>query len=174
MNNLASFCSHYGEIGVLKGSTFCSAIQHNSLKTAIAIDNFSQFPDVSDNKSDFLKYSGIFSPVNTTVTLIENDCWTNGILDPFPRMDFLLYDGDHGAESQYKACQHFVSSMEDTFLFAVDDYSAWNWVKESTKKGILDSGCRVLFDAELWNGKEGDNDGWHNGFYVAVLQKISP
>lgn len=170
MNNLGALARNYLEIGVHKGGTFCSTIFENALGTAVAIDKYSEFDD-GNAEGEFIRNVDEFKHPATAFAIIREDCWDTIRLSGRPQFDLFLYDGDHGAEAQYKACNHFLRFMTDTFMFAVDDYSAWPSVKKATEAGIRDSGCRIIFERELWNNIPGDSGGWHNGFYLALLSK---
>lgn len=180
MNNLGAISKNFMEVGSHKGGTFCSAVfQNMNLDHATAIDNYSEFNEGSPMQ-DMLTNAGKFKPAAVSMKLITKDCWTIGP-ESLPRgIDFYLYDGEHSLEAQTKACTHFLDSMANEFIFCVDDYSVWPQVKQGTQEGIAieqlrhtlsKGGFKVLFEQELWDGQEGNNFGFHNGFYVALLKK---
>lgn len=170
MNNLGSMANNYLEIGVHKGGTFCSTCYDNKLWVTRAVDNFSEF-NADNPRAELEKNIRLFCKTPAVCEVVEQDCWTLERRYHLLPTDLFLYDGDHSSDSQYKACSHFLPLMADQFIFCVDDYSAWPHVKEATQRGIKDAKLTVLFERELWNGREGDNDGWHNGFYVALIKK---
>lgn len=170
MNNLGAISNNFFEIGSHKGGTFCSAVfQNDHLQNAVAIDNFSEFND-GEPMRELISNVGLFKPGPVKFKLIAQDCWETKGLDGM-KFDFYLYDGSHDFHSQRKACTHFLDVMADEFIFCVDDYSVWEHVHLGTKEGICESGCSVVFHNELYNGIEGDNHGWHNGLYVALMRK---
>lgn len=89
-----------------------------------------------------------------------------------------MYDGNHAKESHYKALVHYYSCLDDIFIFIVDD---WNWidVRDGTYDSFKQLNLSVLYEREIrttddnthpeW-GTEKQKQ-WHNGIYVAILQK---
>ena len=171
LNNLGAISKNYLDCGSHRGGSYCSTVfMNDNLETGTCIDNFSEFNDGNPLK-DLLDNAGKFKPDNTKFKLISKDCWTVKP-EELPKIDLYLYDSEHSSEAQYRAVTHFLDAMTDGFIFVVDDF-CWNggYVKEATLKGIADSGLKVLFEQELWNGVEGDNFSYHNGLYVALLSK---
>jgi hypothetical protein len=81
-----------------------------------------------------------------------------------------MYDGDHNEESQFKALDHFLSCLDDEFIFVVDD---WNWeeVQKGTRRAIRELGVETTFEKEVtWDG-DIERDGWWNGIGAFVLKK---
>lgn len=174
MNNLGAISNDFLEIGSHKGGTFCSTVFGNDhLGTTVAVDNFSEFnKEEGHPMSHLLSNVGRFKPGKIKFTLVNKNCWERPLMSIDGNcFDLYLYDGPHNLEDQRRACTQFLDSMANQFIFCVDDYSVWPFVKEGTQLGIRDSGCKVLFEQELYNGIEGDNFGWHMGFYVALLEK---
>lgn len=147
----------YLEIGVHRSSTFSSTLFRNNL-FGVAIDNWSEFNEDGTVKADFLKN---IEPFGDTVQFIESDCFTTSL--PKSEYDMYLYDGGHGYEEQKMGITYFLPSMKDEFILCVDDYG-WEQVEKGTQDGIAESGLTKLFEIKL-------TDGYHNGFYVALLKK---
>ena len=172
-NNLLNITdARYLEIGTWKGSSVCSAMCGNQAKV-ICIDNWSEF---GGPKSEFLfafeKFKG-----NNDASFIESDCFKVNV-SLLPKFNIYMYDGAHDAESHYNALLHFFNCLDDTFIFIVDD---WNWpsVRNGTMDSIKKLNLKILYENAIkttnndthpeW-GSPGQKE-WHNGIYVAVLQK---
>lgn len=180
MNNLGALSTNFCEVGSHKGGTLCSGIYQNvNLSEVTSIDNFSEFDD-GKPMQELINNVGMFNPPTVKFNLIVRDCWD--IPNPPKNVDFFMYDGEHSTESQRRAMTEFIPWLADECIFVIDDFSAWPFVKEATKQGIALAelryrlknapGYKVLFEQELWDGNEGNNMGWHNGFWVGLLSKI--
>ncbi len=178
--------TRYLEIGTWKGSSICSAIYKNTGKFT-CIDNFSEFSETS-TRIELLKNLTTFRG-NTHVTFIEEDSFEVDVSE-LPKFNIYLYDGDHTREAHAQALTHYISCLDDTFIFIVDD---WNWfnVRNGTTDAIEQLGLKVLYYKEIRTNMkivyskddhvsyddtlvETDVDGpakWHNGMGVYVLQK---
>lgn len=167
-NLLSSKNSKYLEIGTWKGSTICSAMCGNSSKIVCA-DNWSEF---NGPKEEFLKNIEKYSGSND-FNYIESDCFKIDI-KKIDKFNIFMYDGNHTYESHYKALTYFIDSMEDYFIFIVDD---WNWlnVQKGTFDSIKDLKLEVLWKKEIKLTTDGsttyDKNGWWNGISVFVLKK---
>jgi len=172
-NNLLNIAdARYLEIGTWKGSSVCSAMCGNEAKV-ICIDNWSEF---GGPKSEFLFAFEKFKGKNDA-SFIESDCFKVNV-SLLPKFNIYMYDGNHDAESHYNALLHFFNCLDDMFIFIVDD---WNWksVRDGTIDAIKKLNLKVLYENEIkttnndthpeW-GSPGQKE-WHNGIYVAVLQK---
>jgi hypothetical protein len=180
MNNLGAIGTRFAEIGTHKGGTFCSTIfQNENLINAFAVDNFSEFTEDGNPMQELLSNVAKCKCDATQFSLLIKDCWD---INPHPQgVDLFLYDGNHSAEAQERAMTHFIPWMADEFIFCIDDFSAWPWVKPATEAGIAlaelrhkigKEGYRVLFQQELWDGNEGNNMGWHNGYVVYLFSRV--
>lgn len=166
LNNLGAISSNYLEIGVHRGATFISSVYKNDLETYIAIDNFSELAEDGTVKDELFLNCKKFG---LNLILLDQDCFTITKKDILRPIDFYLYDGNHSYESQKKAITHFLPMMADEFILCVDDYD-WDDVTQGTQNGIKESGINVLFETHLKS--EGlPQDGWWNGFYVALIHK---
>jgi len=171
-NLLSTGDARYLEIGTWKGSSVCSAMCNNKA-TVVCIDNWSEF---GGPKSEFLvnfeKYKG-----ENNATFIESDCFTVDI-STLPKFNIYLYDGDHKGDCHYKALIHYFNCLDDVFIFIVDD---WNWkgIRDDTYRSFQSLNLKVLYEKEIrttnddthpeWGSPEQQE--WHNGIYVAILQK---
>jgi hypothetical protein len=165
--------ARYLEIGTWKGSSVCSAMCGNKA-TVVCIDNWSQF---GGPKTEFLVNFEKFKGENDA-TFIENDCYKVDV-SLLPKFNIYMYDGNHDNESHYNALLHYYNCLDDVFIFIVDD---WNWeeVRNGTIKSIKKLNLKVLYEKEIrltWDNSHTPRDQafqtWHNGIYVAVLQKYS-
>jgi hypothetical protein len=163
--------ARYLEIGTWKGSSVCSAMYGNNAKV-ICIDNWSEFGGPKDIfLQNFNKYKG-----NNIAGFIENDCYKIDVSE-FPKCNIYMYDGNHTADSHYKALTHYYSCLDDIFIFIVDD---WNWesVRNGTFYAITKLNLKILYYKEIrltydnshTPSKEA-SETWWNGIYIAVLQK---
>ena len=180
INNLCAMpdCK-YLEVGTWKGSTLCSAMFANKINCT-CIDDWSQsFSSASDvgPKEVFLKNFKKFKGINNAI-FIEKNCWE---IDPehIGKFNIYFYDGSHSHEAQHRALTHFLPSLDDEFIFMVDD---WNLerVQWGTNKGIEENSLNVLYKKEILTTedgshpppkKSGPNSDWHNGLCVFVLKK---
>ena len=174
LNNLGAMSTHYMEHGVHKGGSFCSTIFQNQLVTATAVDCFESD---KNNKVDpaqpiFIDNVDKFIHPGTTFELIVSDSFAlspERILYP---IDLYYFDGNHSYDSQRRALTHFKQSMDDEFLYIVDDYMLDD-VSKGTQDGIKDGGYEVLFERELVTDHEYDNESWWRGLYLALLRKTN-
>lgn len=181
MNNLGAISTNFCEVGSHVGGCFCSAIFQNDIQMATSVDNFEEFNE-SSPMQQLLNNVEKFKPINTKFTLICKDCW--GPLNLPKGIDFLNYDGPHSLEYQRRAVTQYIPYLADEFILTIDDFSAWDFVKKGTNEGIALAelrhklknpelpGFTVKFHQELWNGVEGDNWGYHNGFGVYLCSKV--
>ena len=171
-NNLLN-CSdaRYLEIGTWKGSSVCSAMCGNKAKV-VCIDNWSEF---GGPKNEFLVNFENFKGENEA-SFIENDCYKVDV-STLPKFNIYMYDGTHDHESHYKALMHYYNCLDDIFIFIVDD---WNWqqVRDGTFNSIQKLNLKVLYEKEIrltWDNSHTNpiqaSQTWHNGIYVAILQK---
>jgi len=171
-NNLLNIKdARYLEIGTWKGSSVCSAMYGNKAKV-ICIDNWSEW---GGPKNEFLVNFAKFKGDNDAI-FIENDCFKVDV-STLPKFNIYMYDGEHSIESHYKALLHYYNCLDDLFIFIVDD---WNWrgVRNGTFESIDKLKLKILFEKEIrltWDNSHTPQqqayETWHNGIYVAILQK---
>ena len=167
LNELVKSDTKYLEIGVWKGSTFISAMRGNTPKSAVAIDNFSQF----NGNMEIFNAACAASNVKD-FTILDEDCFNllpeskQSIKD----VDVYFYDGDHRAEDQRQAITYYMENLANKFILIVDDYN-WQSVVVGTKKGLEENNITVHADWSLPAYVEGDPQNWWNGLYVAVCEK---
>jgi len=163
--------ARYLEIGTWKGSSVCSAMCNNKAKV-VCIDNWSEF---GGPKSEFLVNFKKFKGENDA-RFIESDCYKVDV-SSLPKFNIYMYDGNHTNESHYNALLHYYDCLDDVFIFIVDD---WNWqkVRDGTLASIQKLDLKVLYEKEIRLTLDNSDtpqplasQTWHNGIYVAILQK---
>ena len=163
--------ARYLEIGTWKGSSVCSGLCGNKA-TVLCIDNWSQF---GGPKEEFLKNFNTFKGENNA-SFLEEDCY-NVDISKLPKFNIYMYDGDHTEYSHFNALVHYYDCLDDMFIFIVDD---WNWkeVRDGTFESLKKLNLTILYEKEirLTNNNTHTNvtlarETWHNGIYVAILQK---
>jgi hypothetical protein len=163
--------ARYLEIGTWKGSSVCSAMCGNKARV-VCIDNWSEF---GGPKDEFLVNFETFKGENEA-SFIENDCY-NVDVSKLPKFNIYMYDGNPTEENHYRALQHYYNCLDNIFIFIVDDWN-WDYVRTGTRNSITNLNLKVLYEKEIrltWDNshtptKEA-NETWHNGIYVAILQK---
>ena len=163
--------ARYLEIGTWKGSSVCSAMCGNKAKI-ICIDNWSEFGGPkSEFLTNFQRYKG-----NNDASFIESDCYKIDV-SLLPKFNIYMYDGNHKNESHYKALLHYYNCLDDMFIFIVDDWN-WNGVRNGTMDSIKKLNLKILYEKEIrltWDNSHSPAqigaETWHNGIYVAILQK---
>ena len=164
--------ARYLEVGVLKGSTLCSAIHGNTVR-AVAIDNWSQF---GGPMSEFLTNLARFKTAGARVSFLEND---------FRLVDFsslgshnvYLFDGPHSRQDQVDGVVLALPALDDQFVLIVDD---WNWpeVREGTMAAVKAANLHIDHLIEIRTTLHGDHGpligaagDWHNGYFIAAVSK---
>ena len=134
-------------------------------------NNFSSLPEAS-RVLNFNTFKG-----NNDAYFVEQDCYTVDI-SRLSKFNIYMYDGDHNGDSHYKALIHYYECLDDMFVFIVDDWN-YNHVRSETLKSLKQLGLSVLYEREIRLTNDGSHtryplasDTWHNGIYVAFLQKI--
>jgi hypothetical protein len=178
LNELIKKDTNYLEIGLYKGSTFISALYKNEFKSAIAIDAYEDFEgEVGDRiLQNFLESCKRFGIGN--FFLIRNNSFklTDDQKKIINDVNVYFYDGGHSYKDHYYSLKKFYEHLSDVFIFIVDD-----WVHppavEATLNAIEYLKLKVHKKWELGYSQHLRNTGkvpglsWHNGLYIAVLEK---
>lgn len=172
-NNICSFkeCK-YLEIGTWKGSTISAAMYKNNC-SFICIDNWSEWGNNLVKKhfrNNIKKYKG-----NNKFKFIEGDCFKINI-ENIKDINVLMYDGNHSYDSHYKVLNYYYNSLDNVFIFIVDD---WNFkiIREATKKSIKDLNLKIIYEKEIIprdnrpTRRVRARRNWWNGIYVCILEK---
>lgn len=175
MNNLGSISTRYLECGVHKSGLFSSTLRNNpNISVANANDSFAS-DETSEDKAypQFCVNTNKCKSPETQLNLLINDTFLVDPIAVIGPVDLYLFDADHSYESQRKAMTHFLPAMADEFIVCVDDYD-WEEVRRGTEDGMKDrfreNGYSLEFE-QVFKGNDHDNDGWWNGFYIALLKK---
>jgi hypothetical protein len=180
-NNICSLKDcNYLEIGLYRGSTFCSAISNNDgINYAVGIDNWSQAygydteHSSSNRKEDCLSNIKKFAPINLKYKIIDSDSFSINLNSIGKDFNIYFYDGEHTACAQMMALTYFDECLADEFIFIVDDFNereGWD-VMQGTFDAIKFMGYKKLFEQTLPSRYNGDRENWWNGIFICVLKK---
>jgi hypothetical protein len=166
---------NYLEVGVFRGSTFCSAL-YNNTQNAYAIDNWSEF---GNYRNEFHENTRKYVDLDF-VQIIEEDCFSVDLKQFKHKIDVFFYDGNHSAESQEKALTYFYPVLKKNFIYIGDDYN-WSDVRKGCQSGIEKTNVTKLFEKEIFTREKnnhplrtyGESFGWWNGLGIFVLNKGS-
>lgn len=173
LNELVYEDTNYLEIGTHRGSTFVSAMYKNNPKSAVAIDSYGGPMFASDIKKEFLKNCEEHGVKN--FKFIHNDSFAlrKNEMELINDVNVYFYDGAHNAKEHEMALTYFYERLANIFIFIVDD-----WVHEPAIEGTLNAikklNPKVHKKWELGYSQHIQNNpelSWHNGLYIAVLEK---
>ena len=151
----------------------------NNNVTVVCVDDWSEWHGCSSKDSTKVDFFANFNKFkgNNDARFIEADCFSIDV-STLPKFNVYLFDGPHESQDHFKALTHFIDCLDDEFIFIVDD---WNWdcVRIGTMNAIRTLGLNVLYKTEVrttWDGSHArwgspEQKNWHNGIFVAVLQK---
>lgn len=172
LNEMVHPDTRYLEIGVHRGSTFISAMYKNEFEFACAIDQFDPPYHNDDIIKDFL--------VNCKKTkisdflVIRNDCFNlkPEQADALKNINTYFYDAGHYDWEHEKSLTYYYKHLADVFIFMVDDW-AHEPAVAGTRKALKDLNFKIHKEWELGYSQtiKRDDLGWHNGLYIAVLEK---
>lgn len=162
----------YLEIGSLTGSTVCSAMYDNNGRFT-CIENWSEFGGVK-NKTTLLHNISMCQNPSNKFCLVESDFRRVGWISKF---NIYLYDGPHQYQDQLDGIKLVLPALDDIFFLIVDD---WNYyqVRQGTKEGlkktkVLDSFEILTTDDGFHPAIWGPDSDWHNGMFLAVIEKVT-
>jgi len=166
--------ARYLEIGTWAGSTACSALYGNKVKTT-CVDNWAEFGGPKD--LFFSNIDKLKSP-DIDFSFIENDF---NLIDytSIGKFNVYMYDGAHSEENQYNGVARVLPALDDTFLLVVDDWN-WNAVRSGTLNAINDKNLSIVcsieirtMQQEVWWAPDilGSDSDWHNGYFIALIKK---
>jgi len=170
----------YLQVGLWKGSMFCSAIGGVPGITALGIDNFSLSPDrdALDSNISLVKYS------STTVDVLDQDFSTVNFSGRGP-FNVMVYDGGRGIAPD-SILPTVIDAMDSSFVFVVQDWDhAYGGGSSPLNAGVLSSiadlGLTTQYYTDVQSGgyyESGGNNSsdvyytdWHNGLGIFVLTK---
>lgn len=175
INNLISLTKNprYLEIGSWAGSTACSALFGNTVKS-LCIDNWSEF---GGPKDVFLQNIEVIKTTGTIdFDFLELD-YKQVDYSGLGKYNIFLFDGPHTEEDQYAGVSLTKPALDDVYTFIVDD---WNWeqVRIGTANAIQNCGIEVICSIEIRTTQDGttpkiiqQHSDWHNGYFIAVCKK---
>jgi hypothetical protein len=181
INNLvgATPDARYLEIGSWKGSTACSAIYGNTCK-ALCIDNWSDFlwGDSKENVRGQFEANLKAAGADTAETdFIDND-FRAVDYSTIGKFNVYMFDGPHDEQDQYDGVMIAQPALEDQYVLIVDD---WNGpgVRAGTARALEELGHTVVCSLEILTRHDNEHpvismeaSDWHNGYYVAVVNKV--
>lgn len=178
LNELVDENSCYLEIGVDRGTTFISALYKNNAKYAVGIDHYGGPLFADDIKNKFIQMAEFFDLYESKdFHLIHNDCFRLNDQDVSVlskhKFNIFFYDGAQTIESCAKLLNYYYEFLDDTFIFIVDDWSK-QIVVDGIKKSLVSSNMKIVKEWNLGHSmflKNSMELSWHNGLYVAILQK---
>lgn len=171
-NNLLNMDdARYLEIGTWKGSTVCAAMYGNK-GTVTCIDNWSEF---GGPKWEFIQNFEKFKGQNNA-KFIEQDCFHVSPSE-LGKFNIYMYDGNHAAQSHYRALTHFIESLDDVFIYIVDDWNT-DHIRSATRQAINDLKLKILWEREIRLTFDNSHtelnlarSSWWNGIFVALIKK---
>lgn len=157
---------NYLEIGVFRGGMLSEVAK--VAKTAIGIDNFSQF-DNGQNKDAVLgKIQGL-----DNCKLIEGDCFDSKVKRKVKNksIDVFFYDGDHTAKATEKAIVEYAPKLKDKAILIIDDWNH-NPAMIGTDKALYKLQSEFSFKPifQKFTFKNASPD-WWNGIAVFELTR---
>lgn len=170
LNNLLQMrAAKYLEIGPGVGSLTSSAMYNNNAKI-FCIDNWSQC-----SKDYFMENRKKFKGNNYTKLLEQS--YQSVDVSKLSKFNILLYDANLEYNEIYGALPHFISCMENVFVYIVDDIN-WRYIHQAAKKSINDLELTILYEKEIFLTNDDTHtpmeiarNTWWNGLYVVVLKK---
>lgn len=178
INNLVNSLEdpRYLEIGCWKGSTSCSAIFGNEVKS-YCIDNWSEFGGPKNVFCENVQKCA--DECNDIEIIFEEADFRKINYTEIGKYNVYLFDGPHEEEDQYDGLMYVQPALDDEFIFICDD---WNWekVRNGTMNAIKKLNLDVLFSIDIKTTDDNSyppendtkqNSDWHNGYYISVLRK---
>ena len=189
INNLVSLIedARYLEIGSWTGSTACSAIYGNKVKT-VCIDNWSQFNNTED--IPYQRVLNIKNPkkefeINTKKVIsekidfkfIESD-FRKINYNEVGKFNIYIFDGPHEIKDQYDGIAIVQPSLDDIFILIIDDWNTPH-IRQGTLEVINDLNIKIISKIEIMTTQDNTMpklfqcqfSDWHNGYFIAVCQK---
>jgi len=183
LNNLCKIDSGvYLEVGTFCGSSLISALygNHDRIKKAYAIDNWSEFRDHCDPKERFNLHRESYIPQwgDDKLKIIEGDCFSLDLSEIDEKVDIYFYDGAHEYEDHKKAFTYFDPVLKHQFVTLIDDWEKQK-VQEATYDAFSELGYSILAKYEVLppadreNRMENPDMNWWHGVAMFLIQKKS-
>ena len=178
INNLIKYLnnSKYLEVGCWKGSTTCSAIFGNEVKS-YCIDNWSEF---GGPKKVFCEnIQKCVNECDDIEIIFEEEDFRKINYTKIGKYNVYFFDGPHGEKDQYDGLMVAQPALDDEFIFICDD---WNFkqVREGTKNAFIDNKIEILYSLTIFTSLNGgmsiidnciQNSHWHNGYFISICKK---
>ena len=74
-------------------------------------------------------------------------------------------------ELHYRNLQHFLPILDEIFIYIVLNWSSVA-VRMRTERIIKALKLTIMYEKEIYKGMKYYTDGWEDGFYVVILQKL--
>lgn len=182
LNNICNIDNAtYLEIGVFRGSTFCSAIHNNNIRS-IAIDNFMS-PNltpkgVSQKIGNLYKHNIDVLPQEEFITNVKKYGDAEKIsvyktdyqtfdFKTLPNVDIIFYDGETKFHDQYVALTNMLPIFSKETIIIMDD---WNWDSGAFTKFVNDNNLYISHYKEIFTSGEDLDDFW-NGLGIFLIER---
>jgi len=182
LNNICNIDNAtYLEIGVFRGSTFCSAIHNNNIRS-IAIDNFmspnltpkgvsQKIGNLYKHNIDILPQEEFIGNVKKygdveKISVYKTDYQTFDF-KTLPNVDIIFYDGETKFHDQYVALTNMLPIFSKETIIIMDD---WNWDSGAFSKFVNDNNLYISHYKEIFTSGEDPNDFW-NGLGIFLIEK---
>ena len=187
INNLVSLIvdARYLEIGCWAGSTACSALYGNRVKT-LCIDDWSQFSDpktinpslnVQNPKKEFEINTKKVISEKIDFKFIESD-FRKINYNEIGKFNIYVFDGPHEIKDHYDGIDIVQAALDKIFILIIDD---WNMphVREGTTNAIKNLGIKIISKIEIMTTQNNSVpkllqcqfSDWHLGYFIAVCEK---
>lgn len=174
INQIASHCNRYLEVGSALGATACAALKDNNIE-AICVDTWEDtfqpangsFEMPENNKDTFITNVKRFKGNNKVIVYESDMLMVN--TDEIKDVDFFFYDGPHDISSTIKALKYYAPCLANEAFILVDDAN-WEGVVAGVDEAIRAINVDVLYSKVVLNNQEDINQ-WWNGFYLLVVRK---
>ena len=169
----------YLEIGTFCGSSLISALygNHDFIKKAYAIDNWSEFREHCDPAERFNIHKNAYIPQYTDkLKIIEGDCFDLDISEIDEKVDIYFYDGAHTYDDHKKAFTYFNPVFKDQFIAIIDDWEKKK-VRDATYDAFEELGYNVLAKFEVIpppereKRMESPDMNWWHGISMFLIRK---
>jgi hypothetical protein len=163
----------YLELGLWKGSTFCSAVWKNNV-TAVGIDNWSEF---GGPRNEFHANLAKVNSDTTRIQIIEEDFHSVDFTS-IGKFNIYMFDGPVSEQETYEGITNALPALENDFILIIDD---WNWsiIRKGTLRAIREHNL-IVDSITVTTGSDTEGPGqqyqyspWHNGYYIASVRKNS-
>jgi hypothetical protein len=185
LNNIGSCCAdiecdiRYLEVGIFGGSTLFSLLSGNAV-TALAIDAwdtelfFLDAVEIEQAKTFVFDNMEAYS-ARSDLHIVQENSWNAPHSIFLDRTGLLanvyFYDAGHTLQDHFLALIHFFPSLDNTFIFIVDDWGLQN-VRVGTIAAIAAMPVEIIARHEVLSPGVGmDKAEWNNGVGIFVLTK---